>query len=132
MRVVGRLICKQVANALIRDVRPRPWVSWLVSRSTLAFVRTMDQRQGGLWVGGTLSVYDSGVSFEPNGLNRALQEGKLTSELSWPEVLDIKVRRGVLTNIIELSHANGVQAFRCFAAQRVAADMTQARKEATA
>ena len=92
----------------------------------------MEQRQGGLWVGGTLSVYESGVSFEPNGVNRALQEGELTSELSWPEVLDIKVRRGVLTNIIELSHTGGAQAFRCFAAKRVASDMTQAWKAATA
>jgi hypothetical protein len=82
--------------------------------------------------GGTLSVCDSGVSFEPNGLNQALQEGKLTSELSWPEILDIKVRPGFLTNIIELSHANGVQAFRCFAAQRVADDMIHAWKSPTA
>jgi hypothetical protein len=88
----------------------------------------MDQRQGGLWVGGALSVYDTGVSFEPNGLNQALQEGKLKSALSWPEILDIRVRRGFLTNIIELSHANGVQAFRCFAAERVADDMIHAWK----
>lgn len=134
--MAGRLICRKVANALLGDVRLKPWASWLLAWDTFglgnAGLRALHKRQGGLWVGGTLSVYDSGVSFEPNGLNRALQEGELVSELEWPDVLGIKVRFGILTNIIELSHAHGVQAFRCFGARRVAAQMNDARTAATA
>jgi hypothetical protein len=134
--MAGRLICKKAANALIRGVRVKPWASWILAWDTLgagkAGLRALDKRQGGLWVGGTLSVFESGVSFEPNGLNRAIQEGELASELEWSEVLGIKVRFGILTNIIEVSHAHGVRAFRCFGAKRVAAEINEAWRAATA
>ncbi|MEW6596730.1 MAG: hypothetical protein AB1429_04445 [Pseudomonadota bacterium] len=130
--MAGRLICKTAANARIRGVHLRSWASWLLAWQTLGAgnvgLRALDKRQGGLWVGGELSVYDSGVRFEPNSFNRAVQEGEFAFEHAWAEVLAIKVRFGILTRIIELTHAHGVQAFRCFGAKRVAAQMTEAWK----
>jgi len=134
--MADRLICKKVANALVLGVRLKPWVSFLLAWQTLGVVNTRlrasEKRQGGLWVGGTLSVYEGGVSFEPNHLNRAVQEGELVSELEWSEVLGINIRFGIMTHIIELSHAHGAQAFRCFGAKRLAAEMNEAWRAATA
>jgi hypothetical protein len=90
------------------------------------------QAPRGLWVGGTLFVREDGVSFEPNQLNKAVQDGELATELEWTDVVGVHVRPGLVTNIIELSHTHGMQAFRCFGAKRVALKIDRAWKAATA
>lgn len=134
--MTGQLICKRVASALIGGVRANPWAAAVLGWGTLGlanlFLRGLDTLQGGLWVGGTLSVYSEGVSFEPNVFNRAVQDGALKTELRWSEVSGIKRRFGLLTSIIELSHLQGTQAFRCFGDKRVVVEMDKAWRTATA
>ncbi len=134
--VASPIICKKVANALVAGVRPRPWLSWQLNWASLGAGSTvregLEKRQGGLWVGGTLLVREGGVSFEPNLLNRAVQDGELAIELRWSDVIGVHVRPGFVTNIIELSHTDGTQAFRCFGARHVALEIDRAWKAATA
>ncbi|HEY1751049.1 MAG TPA: hypothetical protein VGG29_07285 [Caulobacteraceae bacterium] len=133
--MTGRMICRVTANSLIGGVRVKPWAAtalgWVTLGVANVLLRRLDARQGGLWVGGALSVYEDGMRFEPNALNRAIQDGGLVTELRWPEVVGISRRFGFLTGIIEVAHAHGTQAFRCFGAKRVAAAMTTAWRSAT-
>jgi hypothetical protein len=93
------------------------------------FLKWLRERNGGgLWVGGTLVVYDDRVQFRPNIANKALQTGKAGFDLPWREVGKISWRSGVLTNIIELQHGQETEAVRCFGAKKLAEQMRSLQK----
>ena len=67
---MSALEIRKLANAFIPGALP----SDLVPANTLSVINRFKRRWGGLWVGGTVSISPSGVTFSPNTLNRVLHE----------------------------------------------------------
>ena len=107
----------KVANALIADVRPAPWIAALLKMATLG--RT-PEASGGLWVGGEIDLFEDRIRFSPNALNTAVQTGNLSREVLLTAVTDVAWRLGILTGIIEISHDGGRFTFRCYGAKAFA------------
>ena len=87
------------------------------------------RRQGGLWVGGKAILTKTDLSFTPNGLNSAFHAfpERLGWTVSLAAVIEVRVRRGVLTNIIEVQSAAGQVSIRCFGAKSFSARIEIAR-----
>ena len=85
-------------------------------------------RRGGLWVGGKTILTKTELNFAPNALNAAFHA--IPERLGWTVPLAlitaIRVRRGVLTNIIEVQTVSGQQSIRCFGAGSFAANIEKA------
>jgi hypothetical protein len=82
---------------------------------------------GGLWVGGTLLVFEDRVQFKPNAANRLLQTGMMGFDLGWSEVSEIGWRPGFLTSIIEVRHGDQTEAIRCFGSNKLTDQMRSLR-----
>ena len=61
---------RKLANAFI----PRASPSDLMLAEALSAIDRFKRKYGGLWVGGTVSISQSGVSFSPNWLNRKIHD----------------------------------------------------------
>ena len=131
--MAGALLEKKAANALISGVEMRRSFDTFLRGETFGFLNwfleVLRKRQGGLWVGGTLIVYEDRIQFSPNFANRLVQSGDMSFDLPWTEVSKISWRPGVLTGIIELSHAGKVEAVRCFGSKKLATRMTALRDD---
>lgn len=78
-------IVKKTVNALITDAEVGFGVKFLVNAAGLDVTETVlmgfKKAMGGLWVGGTATLYETKIAFCPNALNRAIHAGKLGSGL---------------------------------------------------
>jgi hypothetical protein len=63
---MGTLYIRKLANAFTPEATP----AYVVPVAALSAIYRFKRRDGGLWVGGTVFVSSSGVSFTPNRLNR--------------------------------------------------------------
>jgi hypothetical protein len=134
MPVEGTLIASKVANALVTDAEPSTRA--VLAAQTFAafnFRGTMERfraQQGGLWVGGTVTLTDRALSFSPNALNRAAHTEDTSWRVSLADIEQVSERFGYVTRIIDVHCRNGsVNTFRCFGA-RAFADRIAAAAEA--
>ena len=109
----------KLANAFI----PHATASEVLPAFALSAVDRFKRKHGGLWVGGTLSVSQSGVSFKPNGLNRVVHEGLEPINVLGNEIRAVRYEFGWVTGIVVVQHSHGEFRFRCYGAKKFAATM---------
>ncbi|RAU97737.1 hypothetical protein DQP58_07125 [Mycobacterium colombiense] len=116
------VLISRVANALIADVD-------VTAPTTSANRRVLNRyrrRNGGLWVGGRLTVTDTDIQFHANALNRSIQSGQLDIIVGLRSVESVELLPGVLTKIIAIHAGDRVTKIRCFGAAKVAAHIRTA------
>lgn len=128
----GSLITSRGANALSTTVTVRPVVGWLLRRGTSGTFdwlirRVRESNEGGLWVGGTLYLFSDRVQFKANLANRLVQTDAIDFDLKLTEVASVDWRPGLLTGIIELSHAGKIETVRCFGSKKLAVQIASLR-----
>ena len=113
---------RKLANAFIPDAA----VSRIVPAEALGAIARFHRKHGGLWVGGTVSVSPSGVSFTPNALNLAVHDGLQPVEVPARAIRAVRHEFGWFTGIVVVDHKRGEFRFRCYGARRLAASMSAA------
>lgn len=73
----------------------------------------------GIWVGGKITADASGVSFAPNGVNKAIHPVDTTWHLDYDQIRAVRVRFGVVTKIVELHADDVVVSFRSYGARKL-------------
>ena len=114
------MFVSKIANALIEDAEP--FISDV--RPILSLFRAV---QGGLWVGGRVTLTSQSVSFAANTLNRIGQSGSLDVSVPLMEVTDVEVLPGLFTNIVAITTPHRVLKVRCYGARRFADAVSAAR-----
>lgn len=122
------VIISRVANALIADVD----VTVPTSSANRRVLSRYRRRNGGLWVGGWLTVTDTDIQFHANALNRSIQAGQLDIIVDLRSVESVELLPGVLTKIIAIHTGDGVTKIRCFGAAKVADQIRAAASSAGA
>jgi len=121
--VVGRSMTtatiRKLANAFVPNAMP----SDVVPADALGAIARFKRKHGGLWVGGTVSVSQAGVSFVPNGLNRFVHDGLEPLNVPGRDIRAVRHEFGWLTGIVVVEHAHGQFRFRCYGAKRLAESM---------
>ena len=110
---------RKIANAFIPHATPSDAVL-IAARSAIDRFR---RKHGGLWVGGTVSVSQSGVSFAPNVINRAVHVGLEPIHVPAKDIRAVRHEFGWFTGIVVVEHMHGEFRFRCYGAKRFAATM---------
>ena len=108
---------RKLANAFIPHASPSD-VVLVVARSA---IQRFSSKHGGLWVGGTVSVSETGVSFAPNALNRAVHVGLESIHVPAKDIRAVRHEFGWVTGIVVVEHIHGELRFRCYGAKRFAA-----------
>jgi hypothetical protein len=83
------------------------------------------KKEGGLWVGGSVQLSADGVSFTPNGLNRAFHVGLEAIHIPIARIRSVRREFGWFTGIVVVSHQDGEFRFRCYGAKQVAAQFSE-------
>jgi hypothetical protein len=110
---------RKLENAFIPNATP----SDIVPAAALSAIDRFKRRHGGLWVGGTVSVSQHGVSFSPNRLNQAFHEGLEPINVHANDIRVVKHEFGWFSGIVVVEHAHGEFRFRCYGAKQLAATM---------
>ncbi len=129
MTAGGTLVAVVVANALDRNVEPKPGVFGGSSGIGLALAKRL---AGGFWVGGTLSLYDDRIEFEPNEFNKFVQVGEMAWRVPLSDIKDVVVRPALVTKIIDITTVHEVKSVRCFNASGFAEKIEAACRARTA
>lgn len=119
---MSSLDIRKLANAFIPHATP----SDVVPVAALSALARFKRKHGGLWVGGVVSVSRTGVSFWPNGVNRAFHDGLEPIHVVANDIRAVKYEFGWVTGIVVVEHAHGEFRFRCYGAKRLAAAMAAA------
>jgi len=112
---------RKMANAFIPNATPSDFVPFVVLPTILRFKR----KHGGLWVGGTVTVSEAGVSFSPNRLNRFFHDEPQAIDVPAKDIRAVRHEFGWFTGIVVVDHVQGEFRFRCYAAKRLAANMSE-------
>ena len=105
-------LVRKTANAKLRDVRGRG----LTALVTSLFASATD----GVWVGGTIVLTDTELTFSANQMNRLTQKGTLDVAIPLDSIISGKITGGVGSKIISLRLAGGdTFEFRCAGAKDV-------------
>jgi hypothetical protein len=110
---------RKLANAFVPNAMP----SDVVPADALPAIARFKRKHGGLWVGGTVSVSQAGVSFTPNGLNRVFHDGLQPINVPGQDIRAVRHEFGWFTSIVVVEHVHGQFRFRCYGAKRLAASM---------
>jgi hypothetical protein len=116
---MSTLNIRKLVNAFIPHATP----SDRLPADALSVIYRFKRKRGGLWVGGTVSVSPSGVSFSPNGLNRVFHDGLEPINVPASDIRAVKHEFGWITGIVVVEHARGEFRFRCYGAKDLAATM---------
>ena len=108
---------RKLANAFIPTATP----SDVLPSAALSAVQRFKRKYGGLWVGGTVVATSRGVSFAPNGLNRALHEDVGAIDVLARDIKSVRHEFGWLTGVVVVTHVGGEFRFRCYGAKKLAA-----------
>ena len=108
---------RKLANAFVPEAAP---VRVLPVAARTAINR-LARRDKGLWVGGTVSVSRSGISFVPNRANRLVHSGPAAITLRAGDISGVRREFGWVTGIVVVRHAGGEFRFRCYGARKMAA-----------
>jgi hypothetical protein len=127
----GSLVALRTANAMSMTADIKPVVTRFMPTLSFSLDRMRKRNGGKLWVGGTLSVFEDRVSFRPNFVNRLIQDGVASFDLSWVDIDEIGWRKGFLNSIIELRHGDEVEAIRCFGSKALSEKMRTLRSAMT-
>jgi hypothetical protein len=110
---------RKLVNAFVPDASP---VDWMPAAALSAIAR-FKRKYGGLWVGGAVTVSESGIAFSPNRINRAVHENVKAVDVPGREIRAIRYEFGWFTGIVVVEHAHGQFRFRCYGARSLAAHM---------
>jgi len=110
---------RKLANAFIPAATPAVVLPVAALSAIYRFTRT----HGGLWVGGTVCVSSSGVSFAPNRPNRLVHNNPEAANVRAGDIRDVRREFGWVTGIVVVRHARGEFRFRCYGAKQLAATM---------
>ena len=80
---------------------------------------------GGLWVGGTVSLTSSNLSFVPNAINMASHKGDYSLCIPLVDITDLTHQIGFVTGIIRITTKRGVMKMRCYGAKKFLARIAQ-------
>jgi hypothetical protein len=116
---MSTLNIRKLANAFIPNATP----SDVVPAAALSAIDRFKRTHGGLWVGGTVSVSQCGISFSPNRLNQAFHEVLEPINVLANDIRAVKHEFGWFTGIVVVEHAHGEFRFRCYGAKQLAATM---------
>lgn len=127
-----QVILQRAANALFADVEPasplgKGPIGWILVWPLILLKRLF----GGLWVGGTVTITPEHVRFEPNAINVAVHENAHGFLVPYKDIRDVRVERGIGTNIVVLMTPEGERRFRCYKANDAAEAISAARRAAT-
>lgn len=117
-RMHEEVLVSKIANALVEDVNVHV---------TVPVVSLFRSAWGGLWVGGRVTLTTRTVSFSANGMNRLMHSGTLDVSVPLAKVTDVKVLRGLFTNIVAITTLETVLKVRCYGAARFAEAILAAR-----
>lgn len=120
----GTIIETKLANALFADAEVRKGVPNVTSGDLARF----KARNGGLWVGGTVTLTDTHLLFDSNALNDAVHTDSHAFAIPLLEITKVAVEFGWFTRIVAVSVANETYRFRCFGAAAFAAKIREAAK----
>ena len=81
----------------------------------------VENRLGGLWVGGTVELSQLGVQFHANAMNKALHGGQTSITIPKGAIRKLRREFGFLTGIVVVEHDQGEFRFRCYGAKGVVA-----------
>jgi hypothetical protein len=112
---------RKLANAFIPYATP----SDALPSAALSAAQRFKRKHGGLWVGGTVLATSGGVSFAPNGLNRALHEDLEAIDVPAGDIKTVRHEFGWFTGIVVVTHASGEFRFRCYGAKKLAATLAE-------
>ena len=110
---------RKLANAFVPNAMP----SDVIPADALGAMTRFKRKHGGLWVGGTVTVSQAGITFAPNGLNRFVHDGLEPLNVPGRDIRAVRHEFGWLTGIVVVEHAHGQFRFRCYGAKRLAASM---------
>lgn len=91
---------RKLANAFIPYATP----SDALPSAALSAAQRFKRKHGGLWVGGTVLATSGGVSFAPNGLNRALHEDLEAIDVPAGDIKTVRHEFGWFTGIVVVTH----------------------------
>jgi hypothetical protein len=141
----GPVLVSKAANALIPDAAPSEAALQIASVGDLTPIgRSIDQAQfrwtmtlvrklyGGLWVGGRADLCADRLKFAPNEMNGALTAGPLDWDIDTRDITDVKVRFGLITNIVVIFLGHEAVKLRCFGARDFARHILEAAEAAGA
>jgi hypothetical protein len=115
----GRVDIRKLANAFFPYASP----SDVLPSAALSAIARFKRKYGGLWVGGTVSISQSGVSFSPNRLNRAVHDDLAPIDVLAKDIRAVRHEFSWVTGIVVVEHAQGEFRFRCYGAKKLAAHM---------
>jgi hypothetical protein len=123
-------IAMKGAGALMTNARAKQAIKIYMDLGTFGqFSKDIERnrrRQGGIWVGGKLSLYDDHVQFDANALNRALAVDIEDIKIPFTDVLSIQSAWGFVTGKIVVTHAYGENTFRCYGSKALTETMNVA------
>ncbi|MDO8481797.1 MAG: hypothetical protein Q7S75_01795 [bacterium] len=149
-----KLIARKFANALIGDAAGREGVltalAWtqgtfdihtgrmadtsLGLPTTKGLMKMFSKHYGGLWVGGTLSLFEDSLHFEANAMNKALQTGSTSVDIPLESIVRASPRFGFVTGIIDVVWTKDsmqyLNSFRCFGSKAFLAKIENAVQSA--
>jgi hypothetical protein len=125
------VVASKVVNALIESVELSPAVKAIpYTGAFTGILGRFRKYYGGLWVGGTATLTNSQLSFEPNAMNRLAQVGELSVVVPLNQINEVTLEKGFFTNIIVVKTSTSTLRLRCYGADefmqrvRVAANLT--------
>jgi hypothetical protein len=147
---IKRLIAKKLANALIGDAAAKEGILTALAWAQGTFdIRTgkmadtslglptakgvmkmFSKQMGGLWVGGTLSLFEDSLYFEANAMNKMLQTGTTSVDIPLASIVQVTPRFGFVTGIIDVMWTKDsmqyLNSFRCFGSKAFLAQIENA------
>lgn len=114
-----QLNVRKLVNAFVPDAAPSTFIPVVA----LSAIDRFRRKHGGLWVGGTVSVSQAGVSFAPNALNRVFHQELEPVSVPAKDIRAVRHEFGWVTGIVVVEHVHGEFRFRCYGAKRLAASM---------
>jgi hypothetical protein len=120
-----RVIAKKFASVLVPDAEIRPRFKSLANEAVLERMKKMT---GGLWLGGTATLYETRIGFRPHGLDRALAVGDCCYEIPLAVISEVQIRFRFVMKGIDIVTQRGKLSIRCFGAERFAYAIREQRK----
>ena len=117
---------QKIVNALVPEAPLALWVKILLFWAVYPSIRA----SSGLWVGGTVTLGDSRLVFEPNLMNRLFLSKDVSFAVGLDQVRSVRVEPARFTRIIVLNTDQGERRVRCYDAEGFAATIDGARSKA--
>jgi hypothetical protein len=118
-------IARKIANALIPYADPSQGAiaagTLLGAATSRGILDRFKTEQGGLWVGGAVTLTAEALSFVPNAVNAKAHAGDVSWRVALDSIDSVEHRFGYVTRIIDVRRKDGsVVTFRCFGARAFA------------